>query len=596
MPGIDPATGQLLPSPVTDLAPQAHWLLADILCDKTEDYTAVWEIQGDGPESPFDGQSLDDVRGVVTGDFQRGSGGPSELRGFFIQAHETDCNPATSDGVFVFTGWTARDVTVGDVVELNGVGVTEYAGPFFSPGPRTLTELTCYSGCTIEIVRTGLGLPAAVDVDPPADPDDYFETIEGMVGEIRDTATVVGPTNRFNEAVVVRGAGSERITGDEAGRIVIDGDAVDAARCGADGLPDAQVFDEFTYDLLGDGLRGIVTYTFSADKLHLDPARGCPAVVAGDHSSYDPAANPPPRGDEPTLTIASMNAENFFLRTADEKSPKLAAAICDPDGLATPDVIGLQEIQNDDVLALLAADVKALCGVEYAHASRSSADPRGIENGYMVRTDQATLVSTELHQGCSDTYRGVRRAGDSDVTCGGATPYFLHNRPPLEAVIQTAAGDTVHLLNVHFKSKLSSHNCVDPDCTDFRVAEAHHVVELVEARLAAGNTHVAVLGDFNDGPGTETMDVLAAAGLVNLWDDLPGAPSDEQGQMQQYSHIFRGESSALDHILVSSDLDAAPREFSPRHTNADWPESLKTAAGMYRFSDHDTIIAAFDLG
>ncbi len=590
-PGVQ---AQLLPPAITDLAPEAHWIVADLWCQKTDDYTAIWEIQGDGQRSPLEGQELNDVRGVITADFQRGSGGPSELRGFFIQAHETDCNASTSDGVFVFTGYTAKPVTVGDVVQIAGTKVVEYGGPFTEEGSRTLTELTCYSACSITPIWEGLGLPPSVDLDPPADSSDYFEAREGMVAEIRATATVVGPSNHFNEAVVVRGAGADRAADGDPGRIIIDGDAINVAQCGNHGLPDVQVFDELPRNPnQGQALAGVIHYSFGADKLHLDPSRGCPAPTSGDDTSYHPDDNPAPAGDDPSLTVATMNMENFFLSSAAEKSPKLAAAICDPAGLAAPDVIGVQEIQNDDVLAILAADIEALCGVQYAHAARSSADPRGIENGYLVRVDQATLQSVELHQGCTDTYRGVRRSGNSDVTCGGATPYFLHNRPPLEAIIQTASGDTVSVLNVHFKSKLSSDNCADADCTDFRVDEAHHVVELVQERTAAG-TSVIVLGDFNDGVGTDPLAVLTDSGLVDLWDDLPGPPSSNQGDNRQYSHIYQGQSSALDHILVTGDLAGLPRDFSPRHLNADWPESMESDPGSYRFSDHDPLVAAFE--
>ena len=55
------------------------------------------------------------TQGVVVGDFE----GATAASGFYIQDATGDGNPATSDGIFVFTG-SANVVNIGDVVNVTG--------------------------------------------------------------------------------------------------------------------------------------------------------------------------------------------------------------------------------------------------------------------------------------------------------------------------------------------------------------------------------------------------------------------------------------------------------------------------------------------
>ncbi len=119
------------------------------------DYVPVYEIQGDGAESPFAGQALV-VEGLVTADFQVGK------EGFFIQDIEGDGNAATSDALFV----NARtpDVNVGDYVRISGV-VKEY---------YELTEISDVN--SVELCGTG-GVAAISLTLPIENPEAY----EGML-------------------------------------------------------------------------------------------------------------------------------------------------------------------------------------------------------------------------------------------------------------------------------------------------------------------------------------------------------------------------------------------------------------------------------
>lgn len=58
----------------------------------------IHDIQGSTRMSPYAGQQVTDVAGIVTGIRTYGSS-----RGFWIQDPNPDADPATSEGVFVFT-------------------------------------------------------------------------------------------------------------------------------------------------------------------------------------------------------------------------------------------------------------------------------------------------------------------------------------------------------------------------------------------------------------------------------------------------------------------------------------------------------------
>lgn len=591
-------------------------------CGKSGAYTALWEVQGSGDTSPKNGQTLADARGVVTATFEAGTGGPAEPRGFYLQAHEPDCDAATSDGIFVHTGSSPKSAKPGDLVKLASAKVTEYGGPSWFVWEKTLTELTCYSGCTLTVLTPAYGIPAAHDLVPPPDPDlaaGYNEAREGMLVELDIEATVVAPLNGQNEFVVVRGAGQDRLgreSGDAGRGITVDGDGVAAAKCGRDGFGPIQTFDRVPLAPL-ERILGPLAYNFNAYKVQQDDERACVRIVRGDDSSYDPADDPAPGATADVLTLASLNAHNFFdtvndpnkaddvlSRAAyDSKAKKLADAVCQETGLNRPLIVALQEVENADVLQKLTQAIYAQCTVEYDAHTAGAPDDRSIEVAFLVRTDRVSVESVTPRQACSAKDRRVDyEAGDAPpgVVCGPAAPYYLHQRPPLELVAGvTLAGSErkVHVFNNHFKSKLGSSSCEARDCTDWRVEEARHVDQLVDARLAEdARALVAVVGDLNDDYDSATLDELdkTSGVLTNVWDDKRGT-STGQGSLTRYGYIYQGVSQTLDHVLVSDALRDAPRITSPRHINADHPASRETEGSMFRVSDHDPMLVAFDL-
>ena len=77
-------------------------------------YTPIYTIQGSGLSTPIPGNVR--TKGVVVGDFEGSSG----QQGFYMQDLSGDGDPATSDGIFVFTG-SSNLVSAGQLVSVTGV-------------------------------------------------------------------------------------------------------------------------------------------------------------------------------------------------------------------------------------------------------------------------------------------------------------------------------------------------------------------------------------------------------------------------------------------------------------------------------------------
>src|SRR5438128_6804981 len=94
--------------------------------------TAIHDIQGAAHSSPKAGQNVSNVHGIVTAKRTTGS---------YMPDPHADSDPATSEGIFVFTSSAPNSVNVGDAVKVNG-RVQEFRPGGASTGNLTTTELT----------------------------------------------------------------------------------------------------------------------------------------------------------------------------------------------------------------------------------------------------------------------------------------------------------------------------------------------------------------------------------------------------------------------------------------------------------------------
>jgi len=505
----------------------------------------IWAIQGDGIESPYV-RSQATTEGVVIGVFP-------ELEGFWIQELETDQYTSTSAGLFVLVE-AEVEVEVGDLVQVTGK-VREKSG-------QTLLHLLAAEDLTL--VSSGNELPTAVELDPPRDEERtiaYYEALEGMLVQVSQPAVAVAPTTKYGETVLVSNKwGIERVMrGDPTGFFIFVDDGSSTTHYDLSTLPFAlQSGDIMT------GVVGPLAYTY--DNYKIEPITE-PAITPTDR----PLPMLEPAGGA-TFSIATFNVENLFdfqdpnpsdppkpsLGEYKHKLSKTAEAI---RAMGAPTIVGLQEVENIGVLEDL-AEQEAIVEFDYRPFLIEGTDSRGIDVGYLVRGDQATVEGAAAYPALEG----------------------LTSRPPLliTVTLKLEGNPTVYVLNNHFTSMSGGEEATEPR----RNAQALWNVTLVERILAAEpEAYVVVVGDLNSFYDSLPLDSLREGGLRHIYEFV--APD------RPYSYIYQGESETLDHILVTSSLYGRLARVEALHINADYPPAAPDDASPRRVSDHDPVIAVF---
>lgn len=593
---------------------------------------AIGEIQGSGSSSPFVGQQVR-TTGVVT--VILGSG-------LFIQDPVGDADPATSDGLFVFTGSSlARTVAPGDQVSVVGT-VTEFRS---STRPRdlTLTELT-----SVTLTKTGvaaLPYPEGI-VDRPDEvisPDGIvaFEQLEGMLVSIA-TPLVTGPTNDFGELVVVASGDASNATaagnlllrslgGDlvdyNPERVLVDDEARVPGGSGSgtrinDPMVLAEVGAEASADIVGAMDYQFSEYRVQASHVVADVVPG--AVPSSPASDLREAAPYESR-------IATFNVENLFdctddpgkeddhpscsssnLADLDTKLTKLSSALTQE--LDTPELLIVEEVEKVEVLTgdangfvpgtSMPALLPRVAGTAYEAVSFDASDIRGIEVAFVYDTARVTL---------HDTYLSTDVLPDPEGLFDGSGVYGA-GREPLVGVF-TVDDIDLTIVGLHLKSKGGPqfgvptteqpagddplYGEVQPPIRwteELRHKQADYVRALVDLLLTNDpGSEILVGGDLNDfefpepGEGADTIGRIEASATDPLSDLVRMTPADDR-----YSFGFVGNSQALDHMLVTGGLLTLHSEQRFAHFNTDFPTAFsEDPAVTLRSSDHDPLVGYF---
>jgi predicted extracellular nuclease len=583
------------------------------------------EIQGSGVASSLTGQVVR-TRGVVTA---------RKFNGLYLQSEPgtEDGNPATSDGIFVFTSSTPNAAyQPGDVLSVVGT-VVEFV-PSVDPQSPPLTEL---SFATFVEVGTA-ALPAPVAITPAlADPNgglQQLEPLEGMRVSIASLTAVSGSDGNVNEP---NNTGSNTgvfytvLTGTprpvrEAGIPAMDPVLVCAAGTGCT-IP---VFDQ-NPELLrvdADAIQGVTAPVVTTGALMTDVTAivdygfrsytllpTAPLVPAG--LSVGVPARPRAAGE---FTVASYNLQRLFDTVNDpnvgdpvvtatayaNRLIKISAAV--RGFLHTPDILGVQEAENLTVLQDLAARIDADATAAGQPAPGYTAfllegnDVGGIDVGFLV-TSRVTVQSVVQH-GLTDTYTNPVNGLQET----------LNDRPSLSIRATVAAepgtlpAEVVAV--VHHLRSLNGVDEADGRVRAKRLAQAEYVARTLDGlRASYPGVPVVSVGDYNafevnDG----YVDVLGvargvpapASDVVLFGADLlasdfllaPAVAATPAGQT--YSYVFEGSAQSLDHVLVSAEAAAALAAFDHARINADFPEIYRgDATRVERTSDHDPAIAYF---
>jgi predicted extracellular nuclease len=566
----------------------------------------IHDIQGSGWVSPSAGDAVTNVPGIVTG---------KRANGFWIQDPAPDANPATSEGLFVFGSTTA---VAGDSVLVSGTVRDFYP---LSSGETVSTtsnlSVTEIGTPTTIILSHGNALPTPEPIGPDTLPDtyapdlsggniestpvdparsalDFWESREGMRVEV-DNARVVGPSNSFGEqfittkptqAATIRG-GTEILAENSipSGRVEV------VPASGAN--PSVNVGDVFSGATIG-----LVDYSNFGGY-----------VIAATQFSVEHHDLPPldaTTQSDDQLAVATYNVENLAPGDAASKYERLADGVV--DNLATPDVIAVEEVQDntgatdngvvaaDQTLMKLTDAIVAAGGPQYEWREidpvndKDGGQPGGnIRVVFLFNPARVSFVD----RGPSTVDRSttgtavVKSHGKPDLTLSPgridpANPVWTTGRKPLvgEFVFH---GQTVFVVGNHFDSKGGDQSADGrfqfpaQSSAVQRAGQAQVVHDFVQQILAVDKkADVVVLGDLNDfqfSPSvtalrTGTADGTGPSILTDLISTLP--------ENERYTYVFNGVSQVLDHILVTSGPGAV--QYQVVHINSEYTDQT---------SDHD---------
>lgn len=171
----------------------------------------ISEIQGNKWLSPFKGQQVTNIIGVVTA--------KDKLRGFYMQDPTPSHDPTRSSGIFVYTN--TANVQVGDTIRINSAIVSEYKNPL-KKDANSGTQLTKSDKIEVLSVKNSVkpvrlenvpsrviygsnpfsitdSLKSVEDLNAPLNLTrglDYFESLEGMLVTILNPVAV-SATSRY---------------------------------------------------------------------------------------------------------------------------------------------------------------------------------------------------------------------------------------------------------------------------------------------------------------------------------------------------------------------------------------------------------------
>ncbi|ETK35331.1 ExeM/NucH family extracellular endonuclease [Microbispora sp. ATCC PTA-5024] len=540
-------------------------------CDTPVTYQ-IAQVQGAGDDSPVAGEDVR-VEGVVTGTFQ----GTGQLGGFYIQDDTPDKDPATSDGLFVYS---SSPVKTGDRVLVSGKAI-EYNG---------LTEISPTTAVNV----CGTGTIKPTEVKLPLKQGVTFERYENTLVTFTEgmTASEVYNLGRYGEITLAEGGRlwqpTDRKgvnTDKDARRSILLDDGSNAQNPATlpyrtEGSASVRIGDEVKH------LTGVLTYGFSLYRV--EPTQ--PVVFTPENPR--PAKPARVGGD---VRVASLNTLNWFTtlgsrgaNTAAERDRQLAKLVANILGL-DPDVAGLMEIERNNDVALNALvdalNAKAGAGT-YKAITHPNPGTDAIQTALIYKPAKVTPIG------------GPQSSTD---------PIF--NRPPLVQAFRKAngKGETFTVLVNHFKSK----GCTDTDgaatgpdadqgdgqsCYNAkRVKQANALLGLIDS-LKLQN--LLVIGDLNAYGEEDPVHVLEDAGLTSL-------SKKYVAKDDRYSYVFDGLSGELDHALADKKLGKLVTGATIWHINCDEGRFMDYntefnppylyAPDPYRSSDHDPLLIGLDL-
>ncbi|WP_327391922.1 MULTISPECIES: endonuclease/exonuclease/phosphatase family protein [unclassified Streptomyces] len=590
----------------------------------------IHDIQGATRLSPYAGREVAGVPGIVTGVRDFGS-----ARGFWLQDADPDDDPATSEGIFVYTGKKSPGVAVGDKLTVSGE-VSEFYPGGKEAGGQSVTQLTGATWKSAPDSATGEGrrakseerrakLPAAFRLTPHSVPRAYapeaggdsietralrpsryaldrYEALEGMRVSARD-ARVTGPTSAYDDLWVTtdprqrptpRGGTLYGSYGDQNG-----------ARMKVSSLlpPDEHPFPRAD---VGDGLAGKTEGPLDYEQFGGYTLR---ATTLGTHQDRDlkRERTRAQRADE--LAVATYNVENLSPKTDPAKFDRLAEGLV--TNLSSPDIVTVEEVQDDTgpdddgtvsagkTLDKLTEAVRKAGGPSYKWRQIDPGDKQdGGQPGGNIRV--AFLYNPErvsfTDRPGGDATTPVEVVGKGGKPALSASPGRIAPQDPAwKASRKPLAGEfrfrgrPVFVVANHFSSKGGGDLDGDePMEGRFQPPTRHSEPQRVEqakllnsfARDVRAKDRDALIvagGDFNDFPFSPSLDALRSGNALT-------SPMNQLPENERYGYVFNGNSQSLDHLLTSP--GARRPDYDIVHINAEFADQS---------SDHDPSVVRIPL-
>nr|WP_279326048.1 5'-nucleotidase C-terminal domain-containing protein [Bacillus sp. FJAT-47783] len=566
---------------------------------KDLDQLDIHDIQGTSHTSPYVGKTVKNVDGIVT---------HIDNHNVYIQETSPDKNPKTSEGLLVYK--KNHGLAVGDHISVDGE-VKEYVLDGYSDKKETDLTFTEIQATNINVLSSGNKLPKPIvlgkngrvipdqiidndsfsQFDPEEDAIDFYESLEGMRVQL-ENPTVVGP-QKYGDIAVVVDNGTNQLKTDAGGYKLSEHDPnpeILYVQTGSDFV--AKVGDSFK-----GTITGVMSYDYQNFKIYRNTKEPLPSLKDGGVKRDTTTI----KKVNDQLTVATYNVENLSAKSNDTKLENLATSII--KNLNSPDIIALQEVQDNDgptdsgitnadqTYGRLINKISELGGPTYQFTDiapenkQDGGQPGGnIRVGYLYNPERVSLKDKEKG---SATEAVQYKDGDLTVNPGRIAPdQFVDTRKPLAAEFEFN-GEDVIVINAHFNSKRGDTPLFGKAQPPVLGSEAKRIELMTEVNsfvedILAENEkeNIIVLGDMNDFEFSKPLEILQGSELTNLMDKLPEA--------ERWTYNYRGNSQALDHILVSNRL-AKTANVDIVNINSPFMEEHGRA------SDHDPVLAQIDL-
>lgn len=568
------------------------WLPAGAIADTCgSPATAISQVQGSQARSPLVGQQVT-VEGVVTLDSRQRGG----FRGFYLQqaVGETDGDPTTSEGLFIYTN--RKTGQVGHRVRVRG-RIKEFHG---------LTELT-----DIRLLKDcgKATLPAPASVRLPWPGARAPEHLENMRVAVAAPLTVIDNYNlaRYGELTLasapqsiptdIMPPGSEAVQLQERQQLhrllLDDNHGVRYPEPPPWPTPALAANNTVRAGDTVSGLDGVLDYRFGAWRLQ---------PISRPHFHTDnhrPAA--PERATEANLRVVTLNLENYFngdgqgggfptprgAKTPEQfeqQNRRLAATLTAPD----PDIVAVAELENDghDKDSAMAALARALGPDWRPVVSGDSSGNDVIQTGLFYRADRVEPLG-QAHRLNAGPYRNLGR------------------RPLAQAFRPRGLAASVRIIVPHLKSKAcrgangaerdqgDGQGCYNQRRTNAARALVQWADSLPDMPGLAGTL---ITGDLNSYAREEPLTVFRNAGYDSMVHRFHPCGSTSTG-CPHATYRYKGRHGSLDYALASETLAARVIGAWSWPVNAGEPGALGYQGSVqvpeafpWRSSDHNPVI------